>query len=89
MSKPYISSIEKTDRGSYIVDYWSGSAYRFMEFLYYTKRQALQKARERLGIKRNPLPIRDYAVQPRRPLIAGLVDLLIWGVIPSGESPKN
>ena len=72
MSKASISSIERRKDGSLLINYWSGGAYQFRIFYYYTKRAALRELRQELGIKRNPSPIRDYTVTPKPSLSASL-----------------
>jgi|LSQX01.1.fsa_nt_gb hypothetical protein len=74
MTKASISSIERRKDGSLLINYWSGGAYKFQIFYYYSKRDALRKLRQELGIKRNPSPIRDYTVTPKPSLTDSLVN---------------
>ena len=60
MCKPYIKQISKRDDGSLIVDYCDGNAHKWQIFYFYSKRDALRKLRQELGIKRNPFAIRDF-----------------------------
>lgn len=75
MTKASISSIERRGDGGLQVNYWSGEAYKFQIFYGYSKKDALKKMRSILNIKRNPSAIRDCTVQPKTPLVDGLVYL--------------
>ena len=64
MEKGEILSIERNQYGAYVVVYYracdKAGFYRGQTQYYgYSKRDALRKAREELGIKRNPCAIRD------------------------------
>lgn len=71
----YIASIERRKDGGYEIRYYDQGSYKFRIFYDYSKRDALKRMRSFLGIKRNPLPIRDYTITPKTPLIEGLLYL--------------
>lgn len=58
-----ILSIERNQYGAYVVysSVTDGSGYwiEHCQYYGYSKRDALRKARQELGIKRNPFPVRD------------------------------
>lgn len=60
--KAYITKVGYRTDGSLIIDYFDGKSYRWKIFYYYSKKEALRKLRQELGIKRDVYPIEDTTV---------------------------
>lgn len=79
MNKSAIISISRSKYGYFWVEYTRcGNHVNYMQFIGYNKREALAVMREILEIKRNPIKIRDYDKQPRRPLAQLLQELALY-----------